>query len=286
VTEALDRYLAKITPAAWDKTTVSQRRAKIETALQASSAGLHLLRESGSFSHGTSIAGHSDVDYLASLGCAKPSRPSTALGWVRDALNGSDWSIIDLKVSSPTVKIRYTSAPHFEVAPGFFYEEDHSFPVYHISGPYDEWIKSAPTAHNAYVTYVNKEKNGKVKPLARLVKAWKYSQGVPISSFYLEMRATEYADGEQTIIYDIDLRYLLQSVLDKDLRDMNDPLGIVGRIPACSSQAAESTTRRHLREAIKNLDEANAAQKARDKAAYWIAMSRVFNDFPYPLTLG
>ena len=70
--------------------------------------------------------------------------------------------------------------------------------VYDIPGAATGWLDTAPLEHLAYVTEVNSRQNiaGGAKKLARLIKAWKYYNDVPISSFYLEMRAAQYLAGQ------------------------------------------------------------------------------------------
>ena len=56
--------------------------------------------------------------------------------------------------------------------------------------------------HLAYVNEVHsiaKVRYG-AKKLARLPKAWKYFNNVPMSSFYLEMRAAKYMAKEDSFI--------------------------------------------------------------------------------------
>jgi hypothetical protein len=62
------------------------------------------------------------------------------------------------------------------------------------------WKFSAPESHKAYVDTIDRKLNGRVKPLIRFVKAWKFFRNVPIRSFYLEMRVAAYADNESSII--------------------------------------------------------------------------------------
>lgn len=138
-------------------------------------------------------------------------------------------------------------------------------------------------AHNKYVSEVNDRLGKKVKTLVRLVKAWKYSQGVPVSSFYLEMRTVKYSSDESAIIYDIDLRAVFRRLVAGEMRPMNDPLGVVPRIPATSSEANRTTALRQAREALGHLEAAEAAQSAGNRSDYWSHMTSVFGyDYPYP----
>ena len=64
-------------------------------------------------------------------------------------------------------------------------------------------MKSSPKAHTDYVKQEDERLKGKLKPLIRLLKAWKFYNNVPIRSFYLELRAAKYAESEKSIVYDI-----------------------------------------------------------------------------------
>jgi hypothetical protein len=104
----------------------------------------------------------------------------------------------------------------------------------------------------------SKPSQGAAKELARLAKAWKYYRNVPISSFYLEMRAAAYMSNEQSLDYAQDIYRYLKRLQDNSLAALNDPTGLTGRIYACSSDA-------NLRDARSKLDMAVArAGKAND----------------------
>ena len=104
-----------------------------------------------------------------------------------------------------------------------------------------------------------------------------------MSSFYLEMRTAEYAAGETVIIYDIDLRSVMNAIVAADARDMTDPAHIVGRIPACASDEKRRSIVRLLNTAISELRAADAAKTAGDRYGYWQAMRKVFGtDYSWP----
>jgi hypothetical protein len=130
-----------------------------------------------------------------------------------------------------------------------YLRQENRFKVYDISDGAGGWMNASPDAHNAYVSYINEKHGGKVKPLIRFIKAWKYFRDVPISSFYLELRVTKYAEGEKSIVYDIDVKRVLGQLWDKQLADMQDPMGVSGYIPACKSDALRE-------EALSKLDSA------------------------------
>jgi hypothetical protein len=70
------------------------------------------------------------------------------------------------------------------------------------------------------------------------------------------MRAAEYAKGETSIFYRLDLRWLMRSLINVEVRSMNDPTGLVSRINAVSSEDNRRKTLRLLQEAEKDLAEA------------------------------
>ena len=203
---------------------------------------------------------------------------------MRTVLEGSHWSISDLRISSPTVKVTFYQPPNFEVVPAYYHRNQGDVSVFRIPGPGDEWIESIPAAHNTYVSDINDRLSKNLKPLVRLVKAWKCDQQVPVSSFYLELKTARCMSDETTIVYDIDLRSVFLSLVLGQMRDMNDPLSIVSRIPATSSEANRRIALNAAEVAISHLEEAKVAQDAGDKSAYWPNMVAVFGyDYPWPV---
>lgn len=96
-----------------------------------------------------------------------------------------------------------------------------------------------PTAHLNYVNKVNQKPNiaGGAKKLARLAKAWKYYNNVPVSSFYLEMRAARHMADEPAFVPAWDICLLLEKLNTNQLAAMNDPQGLASPFHACSSDA-------------------------------------------------
>jgi hypothetical protein len=279
----LEAFATSLAPPAYDRTEASARRAVVQDALRRSTLMVTSMFESGSWSHGTAIRAKSDVDYMAVASGSRPLYPSSALTAAKNAISGCDWKITSVAVSSPVVQVQYYTPPNFEVAPAWYKGATAGWDVYWIGGRGDEWVESAPSAHLDYVNRQNDRLTKKLKPLVRLLKAWKYHVGAPVSSFYLEMRAAEHASGEQLIIYEIDLPSVMRKIANASARDMNDPAHIVGRIPACSSDERRRTTIRLLNSAAASLDKAESARKRGDQAEYWIAMRDVFGeDYPWP----
>lgn len=120
------------------------------------------------------------------------------------------------------------------------------------------WKRSSPEAHNAWVKAVDSKLASKVRPLVRFIKAWKFFQNVPISSFYLELYVTSYASSESAIIYTIDIKHVLVRLYNAGLPAIRDPLGVSGTIYPCGTDGQHTDAKSKLYTA------ATRATKARD----------------------
>ncbi len=193
-------------------------------------------------------------DLLVSVNRDRPGSSDTALRWVREALQAS-FPSTPIRVSRPAVIVDFAGgAETWEVTPGFITGRggEGEF-VYDIPGRATEWIDTAPLVHIAYVNECNQKPGvvGGAKKLARLMKAWRYYNNVPISSFYLEMRAAQHVAGETAFVPVHDVSQLLNKLNGHQLAAMNDPQGTSGRIFACAT-----TTQRE--EALSKLSTAAA----------------------------
>jgi hypothetical protein len=238
VAQGFDEFLKRLTPLESQRVAAAKHRSSVESSLR-NALDVSLFRETGSFNHGTGIRGHCDVDVVASLK-PKPTSSDTALKWVKDALAAS-FPNTTVRVSRPAVVVEFAKgAETWEVIPGFLTARggDGVF-VYDIPGASGGWMDSAPLEHLFYVNEVNNapKVKGGVKKLARLMKAWKYYNSVPISSFYLEMRAAKYLASEDSFIPVWDVCRLLEDLESINLGSMNDPRGASGRFEAYSSPA-------------------------------------------------
>lgn len=270
VAEGFSIYLGWITPTATDRAKASSHRASIEAKLE-SKFGLWRMYETGSWKHGTGVSGFSDVDYFISLKTNKTVYGSTILNQVKEAME-ERFSSTPIYVRRPAVVLNFGGGyERVELIPAFPDKKlDNGAMRYDIPGVRDEWIQSAPEAHLGYVNDANNRSGvkGGAKELTRLAKSWKYQCNVPISSFYLEMRAAQYMNGENSLIYDIDLKRFLESLLSHDLADMNDPTGSTGRIKPCSSDANHRDALSKLQTAVTRAQKAVAARDSDPSAAF------------------
>ena len=117
-------------------------------------------------------------------------------------------------------------------------------------------MRSSPEAHRAYVRDIDESLANKVRPLVRFMKAWKYYQDVPASSFYLELCTAQYASTQSSIVYALDVKCMFATLHRTRLADTQDPQGISGSIRACSTEVK-------LRDAMSKVETAlDRAQRA------------------------
>jgi hypothetical protein len=264
VAEAFADLLSSLTPSSAESAASASHRASIEACLKNNFVVNRLFR-TGSFGNGTSISGYSDVDYFVSLGADYLSDTSTyTLINVRDALD-TRFPNTGVRVNCPAVKVPFGTRPSetTEIVPADFMEKvtTKKYRVYDIPDCDGGWMRSSPDAHNDYVRYINDNLSGRVKPLVRFIKAWKYFCQVPISSFYLELRVAKYAADETTISYPEDIQRVLDMLYNNDLANMQDPMGISGYIKPCKTETMFDEAQSKLLTASSRADKALAAYK-------------------------
>ena len=272
----------KIKTSAAEAAATVSHRASIKTCLE-NSFGLNRFVRIGSFGNGTNVSGYSDVDYLACLPTSSLKQSSTyTLNLVRNALD-IRFPNTGVKVSTPAVVCPFGTykSEDTEVVVADYIKEANGFKVYEIADGNDGWMEVSPDAHNYYVAQVDKKHDGKVKPLIRFIKAWKYYRDVPIKSFYLEMRVAKYADGKSSIVYDIDVKQILAMLRDNELAAMQDPMGVAGYIYPCKTEAFKQDALSKLKTAATRAEKAREAETNQDTKTAFDWWRLLYNDkFP------
>lgn len=275
-------FLIKLQTTATESEAAKSHRASIEACLR-SNFGLNRFTRIGSFGNGTNISGYSDVDYLACIPTDQLTQTSTAsLVKVKNAL-ATRFPNTEVAVNCPAVVIPFGTykSEHTEIVVADYIKEADEYKVYEIADCAGGWMQVSPDAHNAYVNNVDKQLGGKVKPLVRFIKAWKFYQSVPISSFYLEMRVAKYASQEKSIVYDIDVKNILQQLNDSKLAAMQDPMGISGYIYPCKTEAFKVDALSKLKTAATRAEKAREASINNDVKAAFEWWQKLYNDnFP------
>lgn len=273
IAEGFATFLSSLTPNTGESNAAKSHRQSIYNCLKSNFEITRFFRM-GSFGNGTSISGYSDVDYLATVPTKYLKQDSTStLRVVKDVLDAR-FPLTGVKVNTPAICIPFGKnySETTEIVPADLVEyKPNKLHVYEIADGDGGWMKASPDSHNAYVTYTNTKLNNKVKPLIRFIKAWKYYWNVPISSFYLELRITNYAANEQTIVYDMDILAILGLLSRIELASMQDPMKVSGYIKACKTEAQRQDALSKLSSALGRVQKAIQASESNkiEEAFYW-----------------
>lgn len=265
IEEGFRDFLQKLTPSDYETEAAKRHRASIQQCIK-SNFGLLRFWRTGSFGNGTSISGYSDVDYMACIPTESLNQDSsTSLRKIRAALD-KRFPSTEVRTSCPAVVVPFgTDAKETtEVTPADSVGATGGFKTYDIPDCMGGWMKASPDAHTDYVRKIDNNLSHKLKPLIRFVKAWKYFQNVPISSFYLELRVAKYASEESTIVYSIDLRSVFALLNDRALAAIQDPMGVSGLISPCRSEAELLSAKSKVATALTRATKARAAESSGD----------------------
>ncbi len=262
--------------------SVKNHRASIKACME-SNFSMNRFFRTGSIGNGTNVNGYSDTDYFAGIPTSNLKENSaTMLRLVKEALQARFPSTF-IYVDSPAVVVDFgdVASETTEIIPADYLRTENGVNIYDIPDGSGAWMKSSPKANNDYVTKINSNLSLKLKPLIRFIKAWKFYNNVPISSFYLEMRVAKYASQEKSILYSIDIKGILAHLIAVDLSQMVNPSGVGGYIQACKSEAdkedAISKLNTAYTRAVKARD-AESTEKISDAFYWW---NLLFNDkFP------
>jgi hypothetical protein len=286
ISEGFDTFLGWLVPLATEHEKASSHKDSVFSCLKKNFECTRLF-ETGSFGNGTGIRHYSDTDYFASIPNGQLySSSAYTLRKVKEALQETFWNTDGIIVNTPAVMLPFGNyaSESLEVTPCSFKGLTETplgeFQAYNIADGNDGWMLSSPGAHNAYVQKHDDRLNGKLKPLIRFIKAWKYYNNVPISSFYLELRVTKYAEDETSIIYDIDIKRVMKMLHDKGLASIQDPMNISGYVNPCASDSKKDDALSKLATGHGRSEKAyEEREKDIDKAFYWWNMF-FNNEFP------
>lgn len=278
VDQAFQVFLERLTPLPSDREAAARHRGTVERAIEAAMP-VRRFRETGSFTHGTGVRGYSDVDLMVSIKYDRPGSSDTALGWVKSALQAR-FPVTKVHVSRPAVVVDFGNRTEtWEVVPAFITGRGgEGVFIYDIPGAATGWMDSAPGEHLNYVNECNKilKVAGGAKKLARLAKAWKYYNNVPISSFYLEMRAAQHVATQNNFIPVWDISQLLDKLEGHQLALMNDPKGAAGRFYPCSSEAKKTEALSKLHTAATRASKALTAHREGDEVTAFYYLDLLF----------
>lgn len=274
VEEGFRIFLSRLTPTGVESDAAKQHRASIEACLR-TNFGLTSFFRTGSFGNGTSISGFSDVDYFAAIPRENLSqRSSYTLQRIRQALS-ERFPYTDVRVKTPAVALAFGGGEEItEVVPADYVSDGSGYGgyrIYDIPDVDDLWVRSSPEKHKGWISQLDDKFSGKVKPLIRFAKAWKYYQNVPIHSFYLELRVAKYASEQGRIVYSGDMMFLFKQLLNINLASIQDPMSISGLVQPCTTEAQKEDALSKLNMATIRAEKAWGAEESWDikSAFYW-----------------
>jgi len=285
--QGFDTLIGWLKPLDSEHQKAAFHRASVQRCMENNFGCTHFF-ETGSFGNGTGVRHYSDTDYFARCPDANfYSDSGYTLRKVKEALQSSFVFTSGIEVKTPAVRIPFGNyaSERLELTPAKYaglintpVGQKYSYSIPNYEGG---WMNSSPGAHNAYVEREDIRLGRKLKPLIQLVKAWKFYNNVPITSFYLELRVTKYAEGETTIVFDIDVRNITKALYDNSLADMIDPMGISGYVKACKTAAKKTDALSKLSTGFVRADKANDARKKENisDAFYWWNLFYA-NNFP------
>ncbi len=242
IAQGFDQLLIKLQPTNNEHLKSVSHKSSVSRCLVNNWAKTNLF-ETGSFGNGTGVRHYSDTDYFAI--CPEDAfydNSSTTLRYIKETLQGTFTQTL-IEVKTPAVRISFGvhASEILEITPACYHQlidtPDGKRRSYFIPDYEGGWMVSCPSAHNAYVAKQDKRLHGKLKPLIRLMKAWKFYNNVPVTSFYLELRVTKYAEGRTSIVYDLDIKNILKLLYDNQLPRLQDPMGFSGYVWPCKTEA-------------------------------------------------
>lgn len=227
-----------LVPTAAQKVALSRHRNSVAAKLKSSLAVTSFF-STGSSSNGTDVRSCSDVDFFARIPPQNQRGNSDRMLVVVKEVLQQRFPNTDIFIRNPAVVCAFgtDASEKLEVVPAYYSDQSSGgFNIYKIPNGHGGWMKSSPKVHNSYVTEVNDDLSKKVKPLIRLMKAIKYYNNIPISSFYLELRVTKWISDDTSVQYPYDVHAMLKNLVDCELAQMVDPKGISGYVSAASTE--------------------------------------------------
>jgi len=287
IAEGFQAFLSKIQPLSSEHERAVKHKDSIKSCV-ANSFQCYNMFDTGSFGNKTGVRHYSDTDYFAPIPAdILSANSSVALRKLKEALQYTFPRTDGIEVSNPAIQIPFGqyASETVEVTPckfkGMSSTPLGNYPSYLIPDGSGGWMYSSPQAHNKYVTTIDEKLRGKLKPLIKFIKAWKFMHTAPIVSFYVELRVTKFLESSIILSYDETIFNILNELYKVQLADMRDPMGISGLIPSCKTAAQKSEALSKLSTALTRAEKAYSARvrgNLNDAFYYW---NLFFNDeFP------
>jgi hypothetical protein len=278
VEQGFAEFASRLTPTSTERDAAVRHRRSVEKALSERLEVVTFL-QTGSFWHGTGVRAHADIDLLVWLKFqSQPTSSYDALTFVEKSLAAA-FPSTSVYISRPAVVVNFANGDErWEVIPGYTTGQDDVVEI--PSGEFGGgWMNTSPSGHFRYVNEANSSPRpaGGAKALSRLLKAWKYYNSVPISSFYLEYAAAQHMMTQGAYIPIFDLPMVLRPLVDRGLAPFQSPDNAGGPITACSSAADLVAAKDAVIKAWARADLAKDAHVARNASAAFVYLDMLFN---------
>ena len=222
-----------------NRTTIAQRYHRITQRLNLDFWGQDSdTRHSfyvGSFGRGTAIRGFSDLDMIFQLSDEYFKKyngylvngQSAMLQDVRTSLLKT-YSNTDIGGDGQVVKISFTDRVDFEIVPAFLNTNgSYTYPDSNLGG---RWKTTDPKPEIAELASTDKQYNGNVKHLCRMMRAWKNRWNVPMGGLLIDTLAWRFVKswkyhGNSFVYYDWMSRDFLDYLANEPPRQYWTALG-------------------------------------------------------------
>lgn len=236
--------LSRIQPGSREQQLFDQHQGTVKRRLSTVLAA-HSVFPIGSYTRGSAIASYSDLDLLLVLKAQEVrwgqswKSSTTVLNEVRDQLQAR-YQHTEVGRDGQAIVVQFADGKHpVDVVPGIFAEIVDKRPTYWIPDGVGGWLRTSPSAHNAFITSRDSLSAGKLKNVAKLVKYWRLcrSPELPLNSFHVELLLAqeEICIGVKT--YGQCLYGLFQTLAQRKCAALQDPIGISGWIAAANTPA-------------------------------------------------
>lgn len=240
----------------------------------------------GSYSRGTFIHDHSDVDLFVVVAREDFRRAGSYV--TSDTALGNFGR--ELKARFPYTNIRRDvhaivlefSDCQVDVVPSYFAGmTSHNQPMYAIPDGNSGWMKTSPAQHNAFIRQEDEAARGKLRRVAQLIKFWREcrSPRVPVSSFHIEMVLASEGICRGVKSYGECVTEVLQGLAQRECRGLQDPLGISGLLPAVKTEAKRGPATVSVRYSRNHAKAAVYAAEYYDQAEACRQWDIVFNGY-------
>lgn len=263
VSRHFSALLLRIQPTEAERARAAQHIAVIKVRLK-TVFDISTTRITGSAARGTSIRGGSDTDLFAVFRKVNFTRgggligSDTVLDHVRRQLL-MRYPSSDVGRDIMAVTVRFSDGHQVDVVPALFDSFRETHPVYLMPDGMGGWMQTAPSLHDQYIQKANSISGGKLRYVAQMMKYWRAcrSPQIPISSFHLEMLLAQEGTCRGVKSYAACLRDTFRVLAARSCRDLQDPLGISGYIPAARTDnqreiasASIASSRNHVNSAV------------------------------------